>query len=131
MAMTCSLRSMGITPTSSLLRSAQLQAQIAGLQVQINQLLSAQHPSYLSGAPAVQTFLGNTIPSILTLPLSASDIPTNITASNYLPLSGATLTGALSSTASATSTFANGLDISGGCFAVNGTCITGGGGSSQ
>jgi Chaperone of endosialidase len=108
---------------------AQLQTQIAGLQVQIDQLLGAQHPSYLSGAPAVQTFLGNTIPSILTLPLAASDIPTNITASNYLPLSGGSLTGTLSSTASATSTFANGFDISGGCFAVNGTCVTGGGSS--
>src|SRR5450759_4903185 len=32
---------------------AQLQTQIAGLQVQIDQLLGAQHPSYLSGAPAV------------------------------------------------------------------------------
>lgn len=31
----------------------------------------------------------------------------------------------------ATSTFANGIDLSGGCFAVNGTCFTGGGGSSQ
>ena len=39
-----------ILPKQSL---AQLQAQIAGLQVQNDQLLSAQHPSYLSGAPAL------------------------------------------------------------------------------
>ena len=116
-----------ILPKQSL---AQLQAQIAGLQVQINQLLSAQHTAvYSGGAPAVQTFLGNTIPPALPSTLRASDIPTDITASNYLPLSGGTLTGALSSTASATSTFANGFDISGGCFAVNGTCVTGGGSS--
>jgi hypothetical protein len=52
---------------------SQLQADIAGLQIQINQLLSAQHPMmYSSGAPAVQTFLGNTIPPADALPSTAT-----------------------------------------------------------
>ena len=63
---------LGTTTDTSSLSLAQLQAQIAGLQVQINQLLSAQHPSYLSGAPAVQTFLGNTIPPADALPSTAT-----------------------------------------------------------
>ena len=37
---------------------------------------------------------------------------------------------AINQTGGATSTFANGIDLSGGCFSVNGTCVTGGGGSS-
>ena len=37
---------------------------------------------------------------------------------------------AINQTGSASSTFANGIDLSAGCFAVNGTCITGSGGSS-
>ena len=42
---------------------AQLQEEIVGLQVQISQLMNAKPPTtYPSGAPAVQTFLGNTIP---------------------------------------------------------------------
>jgi hypothetical protein len=52
---------------------SQLQADIAGLQIQINHLLSAQHPMmYSSGAPAVQTFLGNTIPPADALPSTAT-----------------------------------------------------------
>ena len=41
------------------------------------------------------------------------------------------LTGPLAITDTGTSTFANGFNISHGCFSQNGTCITGGGGSSQ
>lgn len=37
------------------------------------------------------------------------------------------VTGQFSNTSSATSSFSNGINISGGCFAVNGTCITLGG----
>ena len=43
----------------------------------------------------MQTFVGNTIPSTLPSPLTAADIPTDITAANYVPLAGGTLTGAL------------------------------------
>jgi len=99
--------------------------------------------------------------------LTDAHIPNDITASNYLPLSGGTLTGALaldslslsntltvngvstfssfsatSTTASstiahglnvlainqtgtATSTFAQGIDLANGCFSVNGTCVGG------
>jgi hypothetical protein len=80
---------------------SQLQAEIAGLQVQISQLLNAQHPSYLSGAPAVQTFLGNTIPPLFST-LRAADIPIDITASNYLALTGGTLSGNLTLTGNLT-----------------------------
>ena len=82
--------------------------------------------------------------------LTDVDIPDGITASNYLLLTGGTLSGALTNTAgatstfsgpldvsvlnvsttTATSTFASGINLSAGCFAVNGTCITGGSGSS-
>jgi hypothetical protein len=102
---------------------AQLQAQIAGLQVQISQLLNAQHPSYLSGAPAVQTFLGNTIPPLFST-LRAADIPTDIVAANYLPLAGGTLTGALFDSSTASSSFLGALGIGttspSDLFAVNG-----------
>src|SRR5580700_6094725 len=43
--------------------------------------------------------------------LSAADIPTDITASNYLPLSGGTLTGAFVNTATTSSSFAGALGI--------------------
>jgi hypothetical protein len=65
--------------------------------------------------------------------LTDSDIPDDITASNYLPLSGGTLSGALTipyivtTSTTATSTFGWGINLSGGCFAVNGNCISGGG----
>lgn len=39
--------------------------------------------------------------------------------------------GALNVTGSATSTFSQGINIAAGCFAVNGTCLTSGGGASQ
>ncbi len=40
-----------------------------------------------------------------------------------------TVSGALSSSNSATTTFANGINISSGCFSVNGTCVGSGGGA--
>jgi hypothetical protein len=43
--------------------------------------------------------------------LTAAEIPTNITASNYLPLLGGTLTGALIDSSAASSTFAGALGI--------------------
>ncbi len=59
--------------------------------------------------------------------LQASDIPD--LSGDYLALSGGTLTGALNvASATATSTFADGVDLTGGCFSINGVCITGGGG---
>ncbi|MGA2496088.1 MAG: tail fiber domain-containing protein [Roseiarcus sp.] len=48
----------------------------------------------------------------------------------YLSLGGGTLTGALTSSSTATTTFAAGFNILSGCFSVNGVCITGGGGGS-
>src|SRR3990167_1650402 len=81
--------------------------------------------------------------------LTDADIPNDITASNYLALSGGTLFGAVDnsslatstfsggfsvgtlnvSSTTATSTFANGINLSSGCFSISGTCITAGGGS--
>jgi hypothetical protein len=56
--------------------------------------------------------------------LSASDIPTNVVAANYLPLAGGTLTGALADTATASSSFAGALGIGttspSDLFALNG-----------
>ncbi|MES2014646.1 MAG: hypothetical protein V4437_02405, partial [Patescibacteria group bacterium] len=45
-------------------------------------------------------------------------------------LATTTISGPLSITSSATTTLANGVNLSGGCFAINSTCITGGGGGS-
>ncbi|MDZ4226108.1 MAG: hypothetical protein U1C66_01300, partial [Patescibacteria group bacterium] len=79
--------------------------------------------------------------------LTDADIPNDITASNYLALAGGSLFGAVDNTSlatstfsgglsvgtlnvsstTATSTFANGIDLSGGCFSIDGTCITAGG----
>ena len=42
---------------------------------------------------------------------------------------GLTISGNINVSGSATSTFSNGINLSGGCFAVNGTCIGGGAGS--
>jgi len=82
--------------STSYVTQASLDQQIAALQGLVNQLLSAQHSTiYSNGAPAVQTFLGNTIPPGLPSPLTAANIPTDITAANYLPLSGGTVSGSL------------------------------------
>ncbi|MDO8518167.1 MAG: hypothetical protein Q7S26_02655, partial [bacterium] len=62
--------------------------------------------------------------------LTDATIPNDITASNYLPLAGGTLTGELVSTAVATSTFSNGINLLAGCFSINGVCVTGSGGGS-
>ncbi len=112
------------TDTLSTPNLAQLQEEITALQVQINQFVSAQQPSYLRGAPAVITFSGNTIPPALPSTLTASDIPTNIVAANYLPLVGGTLTGALLNSSTAPSSFLGALGIGttspSDVFAVNG-----------
>jgi hypothetical protein len=85
--------------------------------------------------------------------LTDADIPDTITASSYLPLTGGTVTGTaiftgdigigttspgsllslggIANLTTATSTFysTGGLNLASGCFAVNGTCISGGGSS--
>ena len=123
--------------------------------------------SYASGGVFNAIALSNKIDNLFGTKLSSitvsgvsgltdADIPDGITASNYLALTGGTLSGALtipylaatSTTATstfaagvqatylnltgtaATSTAANGFNLSAGCFAVNGTCVTGGGGAS-
>ncbi|HRY62917.1 MAG TPA: hypothetical protein P5056_04080, partial [Candidatus Paceibacterota bacterium] len=80
--------------------------------------------------------------------LTDSDIPDGITVSGYLPLSGGNVTGNLgvgttspyaplsvdgevaasfltTSSSTATSTFAYGINLKAGCFAINGVCVTG------
>ncbi|MDO8522878.1 MAG: hypothetical protein Q7S12_01150, partial [bacterium] len=60
--------------------------------------------------------------------LTDADIPDGVTASNYLPLSGGTI-GTLT-VSGATSTFANGIALTAGCFQMpDGTCVGGGSGS--
>jgi hypothetical protein len=91
---------LGTTTDTSSLSFAQLQAQIAGLQTQINQLLN-QHGAYNpGGAPPVVTYPGNTIPRTDELPSTATigGVPaaTTNTLTNYLPLTGGTVTGATS-----------------------------------
>jgi len=84
--------------------------------------------------------------------LTDADIPDNILLSGYLPITGGNLTGNLgigttspyaplsvngqavasyftTSSSTATSTLAYGMNLLGGCFAINGVCITGGGAS--
>ncbi len=53
------------------------------------------------------------------------------TTSPYAKLSvaGQVVAGYFTATSTATSTFANGINISSGCFAINGTCVGGGSGS--
>jgi hypothetical protein len=59
--------------------------------------------------------------------LTASEIPD--LSDTYLSHSGGNLIGALTSSSTATTTFAAGFNILSGCFSVNGTCISGGSGS--
>ncbi len=80
--------------------------------------------------------------------LTDADIPDGITALNYFPLSGGNLTGKLgigttspyaplsvvgeavasfyTSTGKSTSTFASGIELTDGCFSINGICVAGG-----
>ncbi|MDZ4226290.1 MAG: helix-turn-helix domain-containing protein, partial [Patescibacteria group bacterium] len=58
--------------------------------------------------------------------LTDANIPNDLTLDNYLPLAGGTLTGQLISTSGATTTFAQGINITDGCFAIDGVCISGG-----
>ncbi|MEI6296992.1 MAG: hypothetical protein WCO84_05090, partial [bacterium] len=80
--------------------------------------------------------------------LTDADIPDDITTSKYLPLVGGNITGNLgvgttspyaplsvngqavasyfTATSQSTSTFASGIDLSSGCFSVNGVCVAGG-----
>ncbi|MES2952994.1 MAG: helix-turn-helix domain-containing protein, partial [Patescibacteria group bacterium] len=69
--------------------------------------------------------------------LTDEDIPDQITLTSSGPLSAASasFTGSLSagvlsiSTTTATSTFASGIDIASGCFAISGVCVSSGSGS--
>ncbi|MBI5003520.1 DUF5011 domain-containing protein [Candidatus Kaiserbacteria bacterium] len=105
-----------------------------------NQIALTQHIDSLNG-----TLLTNVHVNGVT-GLTSADLPD--LSGQYLAVSGGTLTGLLKSTYSgtstfsgglgagvlsissttATSTFANGIALSGGCFSVNGNCITTGGG---
>jgi len=110
-----------------------------------------------NGTNAIQTALGGTdyeFPLTFSAPLSrsvntislgtvgfanggtnntsfaANSIITSNAAGTALIATSSRLTvGSLISTTTATSTFAGGIDIGSGCFAKNGVCITGGGGS--
>ena len=65
-----------------------------------------------------------------TSPTQKLSVHGNALFSGNLSLANLTATGTLTVQGTGTSTFANGLDISSGCFAINGTCVGGGGGGS-
>jgi hypothetical protein len=124
--------------TSTFVTQDQFNTAMAALESSVQQLLS-QEPQT---APTPQQIAGNGNPAaigagaaidqlsnvtITNSSLAASEIPD--LSSKYLSLSGGTLTGALNSSSTATSTFAAGINISAGCFSVNGTCISGGAGA--
>jgi hypothetical protein len=81
-------------------------------------------------AAAANTTIGNNISTSGTLTVGNTALFSGtLRASSTLQVTGATtLYGVFVSTSTATSTFANGLNLSGGCFAINGTCLTSGGG---
>ena len=81
-------------------------------------------------AAAANTTIGNNISTSGTLTVGNTALfSATLRASSTLQVTGTTtLYGALASQSSATSTFTNGFNISGGCFAVNDTCLTSGGG---
>jgi hypothetical protein len=82
----------------------------------------------LSGSPNVPLTISNATLSNVS-GLTASDIPD--LSGKYLSLSGGTFTGALVDSGTATSTFAGGIAITGGCVSMNGVCLGAGGGSSS
>jgi hypothetical protein len=69
----------------------------------------------------------NTLGTLFFLPSLVRSTTTNATATNMFATnfvaSGATTT-ALSVSGNSTSTFGNGLSVAGGCFAINGVCLT-------
>jgi hypothetical protein len=81
-------------------------------------------------AAGANTTIGNNISTSGTLTIGNTALFSGtLRASSTLQVTGSTtLYTALTVSGTGTSTFANGLNLSGGCFAVNGTCVTGGGG---
>ena len=81
-------------------------------------------------AVGANTTIGNNITSSGSLTIGGTGLFSgSLRASSTVQVTGTTtLFGALVSTSNSTSTFANGFDISGGCLAINGTCLTTGGG---
>ncbi len=80
---------------------------------------------------AANTTIGNNISTSGSLTVGSFSLFSGaISASSTLQVTGdLTLYGGFTSTGIATSTFANGLNLSNGCFAVNGVCVGGGGGA--
>ena len=114
----------------------QLQASLDQLSREFKNELSAVNSAPASGGSFNNIAISQRIDRLSTVDitnatvhgvsgLTASDIP----ALDYLALSGGTLTGTFTSTAAASSTFANGINITAGCFSVGGVCITASGGA--
>ncbi|HVV39415.1 MAG TPA: immunoglobulin-like domain-containing protein [Candidatus Paceibacterota bacterium] len=84
-------------------------------------LNSAPAP-YSSGGPTNNLALTQRIDTLGNVTITGATI-SGSTITGYLPLGGGTLTGALNNATSATSTFAGSIELTSGCFSINGTCI--------
>ncbi|HWB33934.1 MAG TPA: helix-turn-helix domain-containing protein, partial [Candidatus Paceibacterota bacterium] len=83
---------------------------------------AAPAPVYSSGGPTSNIALSQIINQLHNVTITGSTI-TGSSIDGYLALTGGTLTGALDNTSTGTSTFAGSIDLTGGCFSINGTCI--------
>ncbi|HVZ76266.1 MAG TPA: immunoglobulin-like domain-containing protein [Candidatus Paceibacterota bacterium] len=79
-------------------------------------------PVYSSGGPTNNIALSQIINNLNGVTITGATI-TGSSIDGYLALSGGTLTGPLNNTSAGTSTFAGSIELTGGCFSINGTCI--------
>jgi hypothetical protein len=117
-------------------------AQLSDLQNQINALRNSWQPTFVSSfsGPAASTPVSTAVFAQsqridhldgVTITNSTVNGTSDFSGGggDFLPLTGGTLTGQLVSNSTATSTFANGISLSGGCVTVNGACLGAGGGT--
>ncbi len=115
----------GVTQEELTLQLAKLRSDFAFTTSFASTLISlGRGPNSSASTPGISSLNNLTISNVTlngVLGLTPSDIPVL----SYLSLSGGILPGALTLGVS-TTTAGNGIDISNGCFAVNGSCISSG-----